>query len=75
MIQITGRSGVAHQIDVHWRYRHRVLVECKYYKSTIDLVHAWSLLGLIVEIPNSQSILFTTMDFQSSVVNLCSFYE
>ncbi|ENA27032.1 hypothetical protein HMPREF1487_09511 [Pseudomonas sp. HPB0071] len=78
-VQITGRSGVAHQIDVYWRYfkdgvEHQVLVECKYYKSTIDLIHARNLLGLLTDIPNSQGVLLTTMGFQSGVVNLCNFY-
>ena len=78
-VQITGRSGVSHQIDVYWRYledgvEHQVLVECKYYKSTIDLIHARNLLGLLTDIPNSQGVLLTTMGFQSGVVNLCNFY-
>jgi len=78
-VQITGRSGVPHQIDVYWRYlnagvEHQVLVECKYYKSTIDLIHARNLLGLLTDIPNSQGVLLTTMGFQSGVVNLCNFY-
>ena len=60
-VQITGRSGVAHQIDVYWRYlkdgvEHQVLVECKYYKSTIDLIHARNLLGLVTDIPRSQGV-------------------
>ncbi|PAO92041.1 hypothetical protein BV581_11090 [Stutzerimonas stutzeri] len=78
-VLITGRSGVAHQIDVYWRYlkdgvEHQVLVECKYYKSTIDLIHARNLLGLLKDIPNSQGVLLTTVGFQSGVVNLCNFY-
>lgn len=78
-VQITGRSGVAHQIDVYWRYlkdgiEHQVLVECKYYRSTIDLIHARNLLGLLTDIPNSQGVLLTTMGFQKGVVNLCNFY-
>ena len=78
-VQITGRSGVAHQIDVYWRYlkdgiEHQVLVECKYYKTTIDLIHARNLLGLLNDIPNSQGVLLTTKGFQRGVVNLCNFY-
>ncbi|MEA1031063.1 restriction endonuclease [Pseudomonas sp. N-137] len=78
-VQITGRSGVAHQIDVYWRYlkdgtEHQVLVECKYYRSTIDLIHARNLLGLLTDIPNSQGVLLTTVGFQKGVVNLCNFY-
>lgn len=78
-IQIIGRSGVAHQIDVYWRYlkdgtEHQVLVECKYYRSTIDLIHARNLLGLLNDIPNSQGVLLTTVGFQKGVVDLCNFY-
>lgn len=78
-VQITGRSGVAHQIDVYWRYlkdgiEHQVLVECKYYRSTIDLIHARNLLGLLTDIPNSQGVLLTTVGFQRGVVDLCNFY-
>lgn len=78
-VQITGRSGVAHQIDVYWRYlkdgtEHQVLVECKYYGSRIDLIHARNLLGLLTDIPNSQGVLLTTVGFQKGVVKLCNFY-
>lgn len=78
-VQITGLSGVSHQIDVYWRYlkdgvEHQVLVECKYYQSTIDLIHARNLLGLLTDIPNSQGVLLTTVGFQRGVVNLCNFY-
>lgn len=78
-VQITGRSGIAHQIDVYWRYlkdgiEHQVLVECKYYQSKIDLIHARNLLGLLTDIPNSQGVLLTTVGFQRGVVNLCKFY-
>lgn len=78
-VQITGRSGIAHQIDVYWRYledgtEHQVLVECKYYRSTIDLIHARNLLGLLTDIPNSQGVLLTTVGFQKGVVDLCNFY-
>lgn len=77
--QITGRSGVTHQIDVYWHYlndgiEHQVLVECKYYRSTIDLIHARNLLGLLTDIPNSQGVLLTTVGFQRGVVDLCNFY-
>lgn len=78
-VQITGLSGVAHQIDVYWRYlkdgtEHQVLVECKYYQSSIDLIHARNLLGLLTDIPNSQGVLLTTVGFQRGVVNLCNHY-
>src|SRR3546814_873915 len=61
-VQITGRSGVKHQIDVYWRYledgrERQILVECKYYTSKIDLIHARNLLGLLTDIPNSQGVL------------------
>lgn len=78
-VQIQGLSGVKHQIDVYWRYlkdgiEHQVLVECKYYTSKINLIHARNLLGLMADIPQSRGILLTTVGFQSGVVNFCNHY-
>ena len=41
-VDLVGRSGVAHQIDVLWEFvqagiTHRVLIECKNYSSNLTL--------------------------------------
>jgi len=78
-VGVLGRSGVEHQIDVYWKFRyagieHKVLIECKHYSQTIDLIHARNMLGLVTDIPNSQGVLVTTVGFQAGVVNLCAHY-
>ena len=44
-VSIRGRSGAAHQIDIHWEYciagiNHSVLVECKNYGTSLTLEKA-----------------------------------
>jgi len=78
-VPITGRSGVKHQIDVFWKYRyagieHKVLIECKYYTKPVSLVHARNMLGLIIDIPNSQGVIVTTQGYQSGVVDFSKHY-
>jgi len=76
---IKGRSGVEHQIDVFWQYKyagieHKVLIECKYYKNPVSLIHARNMLGLVTDIPNSEGVLVTTQGYQSGVVDFSNHY-
>ena len=63
-VDVTGRSGVAHQIDVFWRYKHAgvehtVLIECKNYASNLTLEKVRNLFGVIHDIGNAQGLIVT----------------
>lgn len=79
-VKIKGKSGVEHQIDVYWEYiyvgiSHKVLIECKYYRHNVSLLHVRNLHGLITDIPNSSGILVTTKGYQSGAEQYAKFYD
>ena len=78
-VQIKGRSGVDHQIDVFWEYKyagvtHKVLIECKHYSHNVSLLHVRNLHGLITDIPNSSGVLVTTCGYQSGAKEYADYY-
>ncbi|MEL4281746.1 restriction endonuclease [Shewanella mangrovisoli] len=78
-VQITGKSGVAHQIDVYWEYKyagisHKVLIECKHYNHNVSLLYARNMHGLLTDVPNSSGVLVTTFGYQSGVEKYADFY-
>lgn len=78
--QVTGKSGVAHQIDVYWEYayagvKHKVLIECKHYSHNVSLLHVRNMHALTTDIPNSTGIILTTIGFQSGAEQYADFYE
>lgn len=78
-VDIMGKSGVSHQIDVYWEFKqagvkHCVLIECKHYTNSISLIHARNLKAITDDIPNSSGIIVTTNAYQSGVVKYCEFY-
>lgn len=57
-VDVIGRSGVAHQIDVLWSFRqagieHTVLIECKNYASNLTLEKVRNFFGVIHDIENA----------------------
>lgn len=78
-LDIPGRSGVKHQIDVSWRFKqatisHHVLVECKNYASAITLEKVRNFFAVLHDIGNCQGIMVTKTGFQSGVVDFAKFY-
>tara|TARA_R110001592_G_scaffold331269_1_gene614040 strand:- start:410 stop:1279 length:870 start_codon:yes stop_codon:yes gene_type:complete len=78
-VDLVGRSGVAHQIDVLWEFvqagiTHRVLIECKNYSSNLTLEKARNFFGVLHDIGNARGLLVTRTGFQSGVVDFCNFY-
>jgi hypothetical protein len=68
--KVVGKSGVAHQIDVLWRFRragveHLVIIECKKYSSSVELSHVQSFRSVVEDINGAQGVMVTTVGFQS----------
>ena len=78
-IELTGRSGVAHQIDVLWRFRqagieHIVLIECKNYASNLTLEKVRNFFGVLHDIGNAQGIIVTKTGYQSGAAKFANYY-
>ena len=78
-LDIKGRSGVAHQIDVSWRFRratveHHVLIECKNYASDITLEKVRNFFAVLHDIGNCQGIMVTKTGYQKGVVDFAKYY-
>jgi hypothetical protein len=78
-LDIKGRSGVAHQIDVSWRFRratveHHVLIECKNYASDITLEKVRNFFAVLHDIGNCQGIMVTKTGYQKGVVDFAKHY-
>jgi len=73
-VDLKGKSGVEHQIDVFWRFKqagieHKVLVECKNWTSNVTLEKVRSFFSVIDDIGNCVGIMVTKTGYQSGVVD------
>jgi hypothetical protein len=71
-VQLKGRSGATHQVDVYWRFKqagieHKVLVECKNYSRKISLGKIRDFQSVIQDLGPCQGIMVTTTGYQSGV--------
>ena len=78
-VEVKGRSGVAHQIDVLWRFKlgnvkHTVLIECKNYASSLTLEKVRNFFGVLHDIGNVQGIIVTKTGFQSGAAEYANYY-
>jgi hypothetical protein len=76
---ITGRSGVGHQVDVHWKFKqagifHTVLIECKNYATPVTLERIRSFYAVLHDIGNCKGLMVTRTGFQSGVAKFAEFY-
>lgn len=77
--RMLGRSGVEHQVDVHWKFKqagidHTVLIECKNYASAVTLEKVRSFYALLLDIGNCRGLMVTKTGFQSGVEKFAAFY-
>jgi hypothetical protein len=68
--KVVGKSGVAHQIDVLWLFRHAgvehvVAVECKNYSSSVELGDVRSFHSVIEDLGIARGVMVTCVGFQS----------
>jgi hypothetical protein len=72
-VVLTGRSGAPRQIDVLIRHKkglieHLVIVECKYWNSSVERLHVDALATTIREVGASRGVIISTADFQSGAI-------
>lgn len=78
-VPITGRSGVAHQIDVLWRFKqagveHTVLIECKNYATNLTLEKVRNFFGVLHDIGNARGLIVTKTGYQSGAAKFAKYY-
>lgn len=78
-VEVKGKSGVAHQIDVLWSFKlgnvkHTVLIECKNYASNLTLEKVRNFFGVLHDIGNVQGIIVTKTGFQSGAAEYANYY-
>ena len=77
---ITGRSGVAHQVDVSWKYtqagiEHHVLIECKDFNSPLTLEKIRNFFAVLHDTGASRGVMVTKTGYQSGVEAFAKFYK
>jgi hypothetical protein len=68
-IELPGRSGHRHQIDVYWEFIqagvcHKVAVECKNYSKPIEVGRLRDFDGLLKDVPGLRGIMVTRVGYQ-----------
>jgi hypothetical protein len=72
-VVLTGRSGAPRQIDVLIRHKqglieHLVVVECKYWSTSVERLHVDALATTVREVGASRGVVISTADFQSGAI-------
>lgn len=78
-VNIAGRSGVLHQIDVLWKFKrasieHTVLIECKNYASSLTLEKVRNFFAVVHDIGNAQGLMVTKTGYQSGAAEFANYY-
>ena len=79
-VDLVGRSGCKHQIDVYWEYEiagviHRVAIECKNYNtSNISIGRIRDFFGALTDIGNINGIFVCKKGYQSGAIKFADFY-
>lgn len=79
-VNIKGRSGCKHQIDVYWEFEiacvtHRVAIECKNYNtSNIPIGRIRDFYGALADIGNITGIFVCKNGYQSGAVSFAKYY-
>src|SRR5512132_1568769 len=77
--QVQGISR-SHQIDVYWEYKlggmlHRVVINCKRYKNTVEVTDVETLGGVLHDIPGVRGLIVTTLGFQKGAVDYAKVHQ
>lgn len=79
-VDIVGRSGCKHQIDVYWEYeiagvKHRVAIECKNYNtSNISIGRIRDFFAALTDIGNINGIFVCKQGYQSGAIKFADYY-
>lgn len=77
-VNITGKSGIKHQIDVFWKFKqagieHKVLIECRNYNSSITLEKIGAFHSVVSDINNAKGLMITKVGYQSGAEGFAQF--
>lgn len=69
-IELIGRSGCAHQIDVYWEFQlagqtYRAAIECKAFDKPVPIGRIRDFHGVLIDVPGLQGIFVSLFGFQS----------
>jgi hypothetical protein len=69
-VTLVGESGAPRQIDVlvthtEGLYTHRILVECKCWRSAVERLHVDAMVTAVKDLKASRGVFFTTVGYQS----------
>ena len=79
-VDLEGRSGCKHQIDVFWEYEiagvtHRVAIECKNYNtSDVPIGRIRDFFGALIDIGNINGIFVCKKGYQSGAIKFAEYY-
>lgn len=73
-VQVPGTFR-SHQVDVYWEYRlagvlHRVVINCKRYRSTVEVTDVHTLMGVLADMPGVRGVVVTTVGFQKGAMEV-----
>src|SRR5215471_8133830 len=69
-----------HQVDVYWEYRlggvlHRVVINCKRYKNTVEVTDVMTLAGALNDMPGARGVVVTTVGFQKGAMDYAKAHQ
>lgn len=69
-IEIEGKSGCTHQIDVYWEFRiagqtYKTAIECKAFNQNVPIGRVRDFYGVLVDVPGLIGIFATLVGYQS----------
>jgi hypothetical protein len=78
-IELTGRSGCAHQIDVYWEFKiagqiYRTAIECKAFDSSVPIGRIRDFHGVLNDVPGIQGIFVSLFGYQSGAKKYADHY-
>jgi hypothetical protein len=78
-VDISGKSGCKHQIDVYWEFRlggvtFKTAIECKRYADPLEIGRVRDFYAVLADVGNTQGIIVTTTGYQSGAKQFAEFY-
>ncbi len=78
-IQIAGKSGCEHQIDVYWEYElcgvlHKVAIECKNHSRAVEIGKVRDFLGVLFDLEDVAGIMAAKKGYQKGAKKYADFY-
>jgi hypothetical protein len=69
-IELMGKSGCSHQIDVYWEFKlagqtYKTAIECKAFDQNIPIGRIRDFYGVLLDVPNLNGVFATLVGYQS----------